>query len=184
MIDRIKFSTITTLQTAVMCLASIFLYIIIDLFMSDTYSYYFSINPFISGLLHSDANHLLGNLLIIFLCLNAKINRFYTFEKIFWVTSLISILHLPVIIISTEFTAIGISGTCYFLLARVICSINRFKWLCYILASLILSAEFVGIFYDDTISHSIHIIGFIFGIISLRPGKIRWIHEKIYEIIS
>lgn len=184
MIDRIKFSSITTLQVALMCIASILLYIIIDLFMGGTYSYYFSINPLISGLLHSNLAHLLSNLLIIFLCLNVKINRFYTFEKIFWITSLISILHLPVIIIDNEFTAIGISGTCYFLLARSICSIRRFKWIGYVLVSIISFAEFIGIFQDDTISHSMHIIGLIFGIISLYPGKIGWIHQKIYEIIS
>lgn len=184
MIDKIKFSTVTTLQTAVMCLGASFLYIIIDLFMGDTYSYYFSINPFIGGLLHSNADHLISNLLIIFLCLNIKINRFYTFEKIFWVTSLISLSHIPVILINSEFTAIGISGTCYFLLARVICSINRFKPLAYILMSLIIYVEIIGTFCEDTVSHSIHIIGCIFGVISLYPGKIKWIHEKIYEIIS
>jgi membrane associated rhomboid family serine protease len=179
-----KFSSITTMQVAAMCIASILLYIITDLFIGDTYSYYFSINPFISGLLHSNIEHLLNNLLIIFLCLNVKINRFYTFEKIFWITSLISILHLPVIIINNEFAAIGISGTCYFLLARSICSVNRFKWLGYVLTSLILYIEFICTFQDDTISHSMHIIGLIFGIISLYTGKIGCIHEKIYEIIS
>ncbi len=184
MIDRIKFSSITTLQVSAMCISSILLYIIIDIFMGDTYSYYFSINPLISGLLHSNLEHLLNNLFIIFLCLNVKINRFYTFEKIFWVTSLISILHLPVILINNEFTAIGISGTCYFLLARLISSIRRFKWLGYVLVSIILSIEFIGIFQDDTISHSMHIIGLILGIISLYPGKIGCIHQKIYEIIS
>jgi len=184
MVDQIKFSIITTLQVAAMCLLSTLLYILIEVILGSTYSYYFAINPFTSGLLHSNFDHLIWNIFGIFISLNMRCNRFYTFEKIFWVTSLIAILYFPIVLINSEFAAIGISGTCYFLIMRGAGSFKKFKILWYFMISSILIGDLMKIGDNDTIAHSVHLIGSILGIVSLYPGKLKFLHEKIYEIIS
>jgi membrane associated rhomboid family serine protease len=182
--DQIRFSIVTTSQVTLMCLVSIVLYLATDVILSGDYSYYIAINPFTSGLLHANFNHLLSNIFIIFITLNMRCNRFYTVEKIFWVTSLIAILYLPIIIIEPEFSAIGISGTCYFLLMRGLGSTRKVKILAYFLIAVILTSEFLKLGNNDRIAHAVHIIGSILGLISLYPYGLKFINEKIYEIIS
>jgi membrane associated rhomboid family serine protease len=182
--DQIKFSIITAVQVTAMCLLSTLIYIIIDITLGENYSYYFCINPLTSGLLHANFRHLMWNIFGIFISLNMRCNRFYTFEKIFWVTSLIAILYLPIIIMNSDFAAIGISGTCYFLLMRGIGSFRKFKPLMYFIISSIIISELARLGDDDKIAHAVHIIGSLLGLISLYPGKLKFIHEKIYEIIS
>jgi membrane associated rhomboid family serine protease len=116
-------------------------------------------------------------------------NRFYTFEKIFWITALISAIYLPVALVYQDLATIGISGTCYFLLVRGIFfrgrkPIKRTRILAYLLISLIILSEIIRIGENDHISHSVHLLGCVLGIISLYPNKLKIIHEKIYEIIS
>jgi membrane associated rhomboid family serine protease len=182
--DQIKFSIVTTLQVTAMCFISTLLYIVTDVVIGDNYSYYIAINPFSSGLLHANFNHLLCNVFAIFVTLNMRCNRFYTFEKIFWVTSLIAILYLPIIIIEPGFAAIGISGSCYFLLMRGLGSMKRIKIIAYFLIAAIIIGEFLRLGDNDRIAHAVHIIGSMLGLVSLYPYRLRFVHEKIYEIIS
>ena len=48
----------------------------------------------------------------------------------------------------------------------------------------ILIGEIIRIGDNDTIAHFVHVIGSILGIVSLYPGRLKFLHEKIYEIIS
>lgn len=189
MYNQIKFSIITTLQVTLMCFSSYILYIIIDIILGDEFAYYFAINPFMSGLLHANSDHLIWNMLGIFISLNMYGNRFYTFEKIFWITTLLSTIYLPVALIFPDLTTIGISGTCYFLLTRGMffrghAPIKRTRIPAYFLISLIIISELIKIGENDHISHTVHLLGCALGIISLYPNKLKIIHEKIYEIIS
>jgi hypothetical protein len=113
-----------------------------------------------------------------------RCNRFYTYERIFWITSLIALLYLPIILIDSRFASIGISGTCYFLLARGLLSLKRLKLVGYFIISSIIIAEFAGLGGNDEIAHTVHIIGAILGILSLPKFRLNFIHEKIYEIIG
>ena len=182
--DQIKFSIVTTFQVILMCLSASFIFIVIDITLENPYSYIFAINPFTSGLIHSNFDHLIWNIFSIFICLNIKCNRFYTFEKIFRITSLIAILYLPIILIDYEFAAIGISGTCYFLLIRGLISIKKLRYLTYFIAASIIISEFIELGDNDRIAHAVHLIGSILGLMSLYPGRLKIVHEKIYEIIS
>ena len=182
--DQIKFSTITTLKVTGVCLLSTFIYIIINIAIGDNMGYYFVINPFTSGLIHANFNHILCNMFGIFVSLNARCNRFYTLDKIFWITSLISLIYLPIVLLDQDFASVGISGTCYFLLMRGLGSVQKLKPLSYFFISTILIAGFLKLGENDKISHSVHIIGSLLGLISLYPNGIKFIHKKIYEIIS
>lgn len=182
--DQIKFSMLTTLKVTGMCLLSTLLYIIINIAIGDNVGYYFVINPLTSGLIHANFNHVLWNMFGIFISLNAGCNRFYTPDKIFWITSLISSLYLPVVLLDPNFASVGISGTCYFLLMRGLGSVQKLKPLSYFFISTILISEFLRLGKNDNISHTIHIIGSLLGLISLYPNGIKFIHKKIYEIIS
>lgn len=182
--DQIKFSIVTTLQVTAICLLLTLLYITICILLGDISGYYFSINPFASGLIHSNFNHLSWNMFGIFISLNIRCNRFYTCEKIFWITSLISLIYLPAILLHYNLPSIGISGTCYFLLVRGLGSVKKLKPLSYFFIAMILISEFSRLSDNDGISHPVHIIGSLLGLISLYPGKIKFIHEKIYEIIG
>jgi len=184
--DQIKFAILTTLKLTVICLAVTILYLAIGIFLGENYSYYFAINPFTSGLIHSGFSHLEWNIFGIFISLNMACNRHYTTEKIFWITSLIAIIYLPLIIIDSEFASVGISGTCYFLLIRGLGSQSRkaIKIFCYFLLSNIIIKEALEIGNTDKIAHSVHFIGSILGLISLYPYRLKFLHDKIYEIIS
>jgi hypothetical protein len=182
--DQIKFSIVTTVQIASICLLTTLFYIVIEIIFGDKCAYYFAINPFTSGLLHSNFNHLFWNIFGIFVSLNMRCNRFYTYERIFWITSLIALLYLPIILIDSGFASIGISGTCYFLLARGLLSLKRLKLVGYFIISSIIIAEFAGLGGNDEIAHTVHIIGAILGILSLPKFRLNFIHEKIYEIIG
>lgn len=156
----IKDSLLTTTKTAFYCL-----------FVSTLF--YFTESklliklPITSGYLHSGGYHYLSNIVFIFLFLIPEINSGYRKStKIFLVTSLIYLLYFPLPLLGIIQFAIGMSGTCFFLISRFFFSLNRIGK--FIVAYLIISEVYSSLFEIDSISHTVHIIGISLGIFSLK----------------
>jgi hypothetical protein len=135
-------------------------------------------NPFIKGYLHLGLEHFSINMIILFLALLSPINESYDFKKIYKVTVVISLIYLPFEIGGFSETALGLSGTCYFLLSRYF-----FSWkergplgmlIITILALLELGAS-VNTSIDKT-AHFVHVLGIALGYLSLK-----YAHKKSLE---
>jgi membrane associated rhomboid family serine protease len=135
-------------------------------------------NPLIKGYLHLSFEHFFTNMLMLFLALLSPINSSYDFRKIYLITLIISLIYLPAEILGLSQTALGLSGTCYFLLSRYF-----FSWkvrsrlgvfiIC-ILALLELGAS-ANTSIDKT-AHLVHVIGIALGYLSLK-----YAHKKGLE---
>jgi hypothetical protein len=126
--------------------------------------------PISSAYLHSGGMHYLNNMVCLFLFLLADVNQEYnTSTRIFLVSSIIYLIYFPIHFLGILPPAIGMSGTCLFLLARFLFSHNRFSR---ILLFFIIINEMVDSFISiDSISHTVHLIGIFLGIFSLRYKK-------------
>lgn len=135
-------------------------------------------NPFIKGYLHLGIEHFSTNFFILFLVLLSPVNQSYDFRKIYKITLIISLIYLPLEILGLSETALGLSGTCYFLLSRYFFSWKERSrlgvFIISILALLELGAS-VNTSIDKT-AHLVHVIGIILGYISLRSA-----HKKSLE---
>jgi membrane associated rhomboid family serine protease len=140
--------------------------------------------PFFSGFAHAGYGHVFSNLIVIFFCLLANINKFYTIEKIFWITTLLSTIFLIPVLIGITDPIIGISGTCFFLMTRFFLSVKRNIKISQFFIFMLIYIETIHAGNDDQISHSMHIAGFILGWISLHPYKFQLVPRFIYDIIS
>lgn len=124
--------------------------------------------PLTKGFLHADFEHFYYNIIIIFFLLLFPINRNYDFKKLFLVTSILSTIGLFFDVLWDE-PAVGISGTLFFLLARV-CWSPR-KWWGYVLFLLIIYPEFYHVMdFSDELSQHNHIVGGLMGILSMTNG--------------
>jgi hypothetical protein len=129
-------------------------------------------NPFISGFLHVSLDHFFYNLLGFFIFMVFGINSHYTLKNIFWITFFISLAYLPVSLLGISAPAVGLSGTCMFLIARHFLTWERFKILGILIISFVVLVEVGSIFEDDGVAHWVHTIGAVFGFISLKSKKI------------
>lgn len=141
-------------------------------------------NPLTSGFIHSGFNHIGYNLLLVFIFTLPAMNAKYDIKKLFWITFIISCAYLPISLLGITTHAIGISGTCYFLITRAFFG-NKIH---IILKSVLLAflgftllGEYISMTGDtpDDTAHGVHFIGVILGLISLYvdpkiiPSKIR-----------
>jgi hypothetical protein len=135
-------------------------------------------NPFIKGYLHLSLEHFATNIIILFLTLLSPVNRSYDFKRIYIVTVMISIIYLPFEILGLSQTALGLSGTCYFLLSRYFFSWKERSrlgvFIITILALLELGAA-INIPTDKT-AHFVHVLGIALGYLSIR-----YAHKKSLE---
>lgn len=123
-------------------------------------------NPFTKGFIHADVEHLTYNLSIIFFLLLFPINRDYNFHKLYFITFVLCTFGIVLDLIADE-PSVGISNTLCFLLARV-CLSPR-KWWGYLLFGLIIYPEiFHVVNFSDGISQHNHLIGALFGILSMN----------------
>ena len=123
-------------------------------------------NPIINGFIHGDPTHLFMNLGLIFIFLIPQINQHYKFTQIFFITLIISLLYFP-ISLAVGIPAVGISGTMYFMMTRV--CLNKKNKLLFIFFIIMFGYEIVKInVISDGVAHGVHIIGVIFGLISLK----------------
>lgn len=144
-------------------------------------------NPFTSGFVHSGFGHLSYNLLLIFIFTLFQINSGYDIKKLYWITFIISCLYLPISLLGITTHAIGVSGTCYFLVTRAIFGSRDYKifraiFMC--IFGLIILGEFINMSSStsDGIAHGVHFIGAILGLISLYVSP-KLIPYKIRKVI-
>lgn len=162
-IHRFKSAFTTTAFTSlVVILAFIVFGIFITIGGPQSVSF-FLMMPFISGYLHAGIDHFAFNMLIIFLCMLSESNRDLDFKKIYWVTLFISLLYLPVALLGLTAPAIGISGTCYFMLTRYFLRWRRKHWGVFLLLFLLL-CERLGSTPDQNIAYWVHYIGVMLAI--------------------
>ena len=85
-------------------------------FSPEATGYVVGLMPFINGAFHADFGHLFGNLLILFAFLIPEINQGYDLKKLFWTSSVLSTLYIPIFILGIAWPVVGSSGVFYFLM--------------------------------------------------------------------
>jgi membrane associated rhomboid family serine protease len=184
MLNRIKFSVKVTLQVLLVSLGAFFVFAIFLAIFGENAQRIVFLNPLINGFMHSGFEHILYNLLLIFLFLLADINRPYDINKIFWVTFLLSCTYLPIALLNITEPAIGVSGTCYFLMSRFFFTREKYKAFNYIIFGILIVAEISTIANNDGIAHGVHLIGAVIGLISLNPDKYRILPNRVKRVIA
>ena len=173
--NKIKRIAKTLGITASICVVATVMWVIFDRF---NVAPLILMNPLTKGYLHLSMSHFLTNLLIIFLALLSPVNSSYGFKKIYRVTFIISLIYLPVELLGLSQTAIGLSGTGYFLISRYFFSWREKSQLGVFIISILALLELgasVNTSADKT-AHFVHIIGIALGYISLR-----YAHKKGLE---
>ncbi len=134
--------------------------------------------PLVNSFIHTDILHLAGNFMMLFIILSSKENL-YGIWQIFFTTSLISIVYFPFTFIGLpEF--VGLSGLVYFLLSRILFSLEHYTKVGFIFIGILLTAELLQIKNPDGISHGVHLLGILFAFISVKhQDKIKGILSKI-----
>ncbi len=166
--ERIKFSAKVTGITILFCIAALFVMGIGIAITGKGTETMNMMNPLISGYLHNGLPHFLLNMVLIFLALLAPINSSYDQYKIFWVTTIISFIYFPVELLGITLPAVGISGTCYYLLARYFFTWENKKNLGKAIILILAAAELFAIAENDGAAHGVHLIGILFGYLSLK----------------
>lgn len=139
-------------------------------------------NPLTSGYLHLSVVHLISNTIILFFALCSDTNKEYNAMKIFYVTIIIELIYLPLEIVYPSQIAIGISGTGYFLVSRYFFSWKEKTWLGVCIIFLLTAVEINGMFstsVPDDSAHLVHIIGIVFGFISLAHER-----KKSFKLVT
>ena len=129
--------------------------------------------PFISGFIHQSISHFVFNIIGIFLLLLYRGNK-YDLKQMVLITIVIqSITFLLTCTIGIQ-TSIGISGLVYFMLARILLDFHKMLIPLLVIIGL---GELLTLNDPDGVSHWGHLIGIVFGIISL--GYINTVIRKL-----
>ena len=179
-----KFSLKITGQVTLACLAAFLIFGMQIAIVGSGKEKILMMNPLISGFLHAGVTHFLLNIVLIFLAMLAPINRSYDIKKIFWITTILSVLYLPIPLSGSTLPAIGISGTCYFLLSRYFFTWKNKHKIGVAIILLLAFAELVAIPHlEDNTAHGVHLMGIVLGYLSLsaKLNKImpNWLYLKI-----
>lgn len=155
------------------CLASFMIHCMQMAILGDGAGNLSMSNPFISGFLHSNVNHFITNIVILFLFLLPEVNWSYDFSKILWVTTILSFLYLPISIMGITQPAIGISGTWFFLSSRYFLTWSKNPVIGKTIFWVLLTAEIYGLTLpSDGVAHIMHILGSVLGYLSLDKSKV------------
>jgi hypothetical protein len=162
-IHRFKSAFATAAFTSLLVIISFIVFgLFIALFGSQSVNFWLMV-PFISGYLHTGIDHFAFNMLVVFLCMLSETNRDMDYKKIYWVTLFISILYLPIALLGITAPAIGISGTCYFMMTRYFLRWRRKHWGTFLLLFLLI-CERLSTTTDQAIAYWVHYIGVILGV--------------------
>lgn len=172
--SNVSLSAKTTGITILFCGAStVFIFLQVVVFGINS-SNLIMMNPLLSGYLHLSMQHFLLNMGILLLALIPEVNRYYSPLKIFYITTIISLLYLPIEALGLTEVAIGISGTCYFLISRYLLSLENKARLGMLGIVLLASIETWGLSGSpDGAAHGVHLIGMFLGFISLKYNRIK-----------
>lgn len=159
----------TTGMTILFCGAATFFIFIQVVIFGPKSSNLIMMNPLLSGYLHLSMTHFLLNMAILLVALLPEINRYYSPLKLFYITTIISLLYLPIEALGLTQVAIGISGTCYFLISRYLLSLKEKSSLGMLGIALLACIEISGFFGSpDGAAHGVHLIGMALGFVSLK----------------
>lgn len=155
------------------CLAAFIVHCIQMLLLGDGNGNISMSNPLISGFLHASPSHFITNIVIIGLCLLPAVNQGYDIKKIFWITTLLSILYLPISIMGITQPAVGLSGTWFFLASRFFFSWKSKALLGKGIIIFLALAELNSLFLpSDGVAHVMHLLGIGLGFLSLHKDKV------------
>lgn len=170
--NRIKDIAKTLGIIFVMCLVSEIVWIFSER------SPFIEMNPFLKGYIHIGFEHFLTNMFILFLALLSPVNATYDFKRIYWITLTISLIYFPAELFGFSETALGLSGTCYFLLSRYFFSWKeRSRLGVFIIAILALLEIGAAINTpEDKTAHLVHVLGIALGYLSIK-----YTHKKSLE---
>jgi hypothetical protein len=187
MVKLIKNSAKITVQVAILSIASFIIFAIAMGIFGDAGEFLVGSNPLFSGFIHLSMDHILFNLLLIFIFTLPSQNSSYNIRKIYWITFIISCAYLPISLLGITEYAVGISGTCYFLASRFFFSPegNIIKRIfLFSIFSFLLLGEFINMTkpISDGVAHGVHFMGVLLGIFSLyiKPNLIT---PKIRSVI-
>jgi membrane associated rhomboid family serine protease len=187
MVLNIKNSAKVTVQVLGLSIATFLLFAIALSVFGKFGETAITLNPIFSGFFHAGIEHILYNLLLIFLFTLPAINSQYNIYKIFWITFILSCAYLPISLLGLTQNAVGISGTCYFLMSRFFFSnqgslVRRI--LLHSLLGFLILGEYINMMkpVSDGVAHGVHFMGVALGLISIYiPHRLP---KKIQEIIS
>jgi len=166
--ERLRASARTTLFAILLSVAAFIIFAIELQLFPGLDANTVSMNPFISGFMHASLSHIGLNSFVLFFILLAPINTGYDIKKLFIVTTIISLIYLPIAVLGLTKAAVGLSGTCYFLLARYFFSWKRYKILGYASILFLGFAEGLALTTHDGEAHGVHLIGIVLGFITLH----------------
>ena len=150
------------------CLAAFMVFIMQVLFWGEESSNLYMMNPLISGYLHADLSHFATNLLLLFLLMIPAINRSLNFKQLFYITTVLSILYLPISIAGLTPPAIGLSGTCCYLGGRYAWSHKKRGVLVKSFLILLICFELNNFMQPlDGQAHLMHVLGMTAGVCSI-----------------
>lgn len=187
MVLNIKNSSKVTLQVLGLSVSAFVIFAIAIAVFGKFGETFISLNPAFSGFIHAGLDHILYNLLLIFLFTLPAVNSQYDIKKIFWITFILSCAYLPISLLGITEHAIGISGTCYFLMARFFFSKQNHPIIRAVLLAIfgfLLLGEFINMTnpVGDGVAHGVHFAGVVLGVISLYAPQI--LPKKIQEVIA
>ncbi len=166
--ENLKFAFKTTGLTMLACGAATILTFIQLMIVGEDNSNFLMLNPILGGYLHLSVPHFASNMFLLFLALCSDINQKYTPKKIFYITLIIELIYLPFELLEISQIAIGISGTCYFLISRFFFSWREKAWLGASIAVVLALIEFSGFFSaPGDAAHGVHLLGILLGFLSL-----------------
>ena len=187
MVLNIKNSAKVTVQVLGLSIATFLLFAIAMGIFGKFGETLITLNPIFSGFFHVGIEHILYNLLLVFLFTLPAVNSQYNIRKLFWITFLLSCVYLPISLLGLTQNAVGISGTCYFLMSRFFFSnqgslIKRI--LLHSLLGFLLLGECINMMkpVSDGVAHGVHFMGIALGLISIYIPH--HLPKKIQDIIS
>jgi hypothetical protein len=174
--QKLKASFITVIFTLVIVVASFIVFGILGAITGESQMNHLMLIPFISGYLHGGLEHILWNMIILFLCMLSAVNSNFDYKNIYWIAFFISLIYLPISILGITKPAIGISGVCYFLLTRSLLSWKRKDIGILLLISILVIELSSYTDINNQTAYGVHYIGVCLGFISVRNPSIT---EKI-----
>jgi hypothetical protein len=156
------------------CLTAFIVFIIQVILWGNESSNLFMMNPLISGYLHASLNHFVSNLFLIFLLLIPAINRVLSFRELFYITTVLSLLYLPISISGLTPPAIGLSGTCCYLGGRYAWTRKKWHVIAKIFLILLIYVEGNNFMQPlDGEAHLMHVLGMMAGVCSIVIKNVR-----------
>jgi membrane associated rhomboid family serine protease len=148
---------------ALILIVNLIFEILLAFFNATIANVFFIWNPLINSFIHTSWEHLLYNLLALFLFLLPTVNHSLGFKRIVFFTTVIACVCFPFEIFQLTLPIVGVSGLFYFLMTRFVLSIKNYKVLVLLVFGLLVIGEIAQIGNNDNVSHFCHLTGVFIG---------------------